>query len=267
MRNLKTASKITVLVTILFIFLCIIAGVGYNSNKVLFKNMERVYKENSLAEYWLSRLRLDLRYVEVAALRNMQERGDTLNGLQARMMGSAKERLAEIEDIVRAYLKTNQDDKEKAMWGALEPMRLELMRHLEQVLALATADKDDEAHALYNEKVVPLAVRYYDGLTQLGDYLRERSDRVMDESAASARRGAMLMITSLLSAALLGCIISFLIIRSITVPLRKLNESVGAFARGKLTVSFDTHGKDEIALMGLALEEMRASLLNVISLV
>ena len=73
MRNLKTASKITVLVTILFIFLCIIAGVGYNSNKVLFKNMEIVYRENSLAEYWLSRLRLDLRYGEVATRRYMPE--------------------------------------------------------------------------------------------------------------------------------------------------------------------------------------------------
>ena len=267
MRNLKTASKITVLVTILFIFLCIIAGVGYNSNKVLFKNMEIVYRENSLAEYWLSRLRLDLRYVEVATLRNMQERGDTLNGLQGKMMASANERLSDMENTVREYLKTNQDEKEKAKWSELEPMRMELTRHLEQVLSLATADKDNDAHALYNEKIVPLAARYYDGLTELGDYLRERSDRVMIESAAKAKRGAVLMMTSLLIAVLLGGIISVLIIRSITVPLRKLNETVGAFAHGKLTVSFDTHGKDEIALMGVALEEMRASLLNVISLV
>ena len=263
-RNLKTASKIAILVVMLLVFLCIIAGVGYNANKSLFRNLESVYKEDSLAEYWLSRLRLDLRFIEIVGLRNMQE---TDLKLQQALVGQANERFRNIEDDIKEYLNTRQDAKKKAMWDRLEPMRMELARTLRQVVDLGAANENEKAHILYKDQAVPLALNYFDGMTELANYLRERSEKLMSESEQSAARGSMMILIALLSATLLGTIASVLIVRSITVPLRNLQGSVDHFARGNLTIHFDTQGRDELALMGGALEKMRESLLSVISLV
>ncbi len=264
MRNLKTASKITILVAILLVFLCAIAGIGYNANSRLFENLETVYKKNALGEYWISQIRLNVRFIEVAALRNMLE---TDGPLQQQLVEEAKRRFDLIDEDLKAYLATNPTEEEKNMQKPLTVMRLEMSRLLRQVLDLGATNENEKAFAIYREQLAPVATAYFEGLDKFTDFLREQSERTMADAEANARRGSMLILISLLMATLLGIVTSILIVRSITVPLKNLNETVGEFAHGKLTVHFDTHGKDEIALMGGALEKMRESLLSVISLV
>lgn len=264
MRNLKMASKITILVAILFFFLCIIAGIGYNAQRSLYGDLETIYKKNALGEYWISQIRLNLRYIEVVALRSMME---TDIPLQQKMADQAYKRFTTLDENAAAYLATKPTPEELEMQKPLGALRAQLTRLLKQALDLGTANENEKAYDFYHTEVLPAAAAYFDGLDEFTAFLRQQSERTMADAETHKNRGAMFIILSLLASATLGAITSVLIVRSITVPLKNLNEVVGEFANGKLSVHFDSRGKDEIAHMGSVLEHMRVSLGGVIGLV
>ena len=122
-----------------------------------------------------------------------------------------------------------------------------------------------EAKALLLEKVRPAQKTYFEALDRLLKYqdtLLEQSTSATQNAAASM---AVVIATTVLVALAVAILMALWIIRSITRPILQAVRIARAVAAGNLGLQFDSSGRNEIAQLLQALQEMQTSLVAVVN--
>lgn len=102
-------------------------------------------------------------------------------------------------------------------------------------------------------------------LQELIDYNSNRSDEVMAENATSFQKSVLTIIILNVVAMILALGLGLVIARSISKPLNGIVEKLQEVAQGNLTVEdVDVRSKDEVGILGDALNKMLASLRTLI---
>ncbi|GIE92196.1 methyl-accepting chemotaxis protein [Actinoplanes regularis] len=158
----------------------------------------------------------------------------------------------------------------------------------EEQALFAKVQKEAEAYFKVNEQVVaaykpgtPAAVRkgdqlaqydswntYYRIMTatqQLVESVDHRSDVAVAESAADADTAKRIILIGSVTALLLGCLLAFLVTRSITRPVVAARDALRRVANGELNVELPREGTDEPAEMAATLDDALQSIRRVIS--
>jgi methyl-accepting chemotaxis protein len=90
----------------------------------------------------------------------------------------------------------------------------------------------------------------------------ERSERA---TAASRQRAERILWAAIALAALVVCVLAYVVVRSITRPLQRVRAALQAMAAGDLTVGAAVTGKDEVGQMAQALDQAQGNMRRVVS--
>ena len=123
---------------------------------------------------------------------------------------------------------------------------------------------DDVSDPLERE-LKPLADAYIGAITRMEERQNVLYEQTRQEADEKAVQGRMILIIGALAAMLLGIVLSYLLTRSITVPLQLAAERAGQIAEGDLTQSITAEGKDEAASLLHALQHMQNNLSQLVS--
>ncbi|TSK05888.1 MAG: methyl-accepting chemotaxis protein [Geobacter sp.] len=264
--DLKVKTKCLVLVTIAVATLIAIVGAGLHKMKVMAGNehdmsdsVAQVEIINNLKNDFLA-IRLDLVYMmllEDPAL--IKEKADDL-----------AQRKKNIEEGQAKFLKFNLEPKEK------ELIRL-FKQGYEQYLAQGSKLQQMSQDSLGNvegrratvkfatESVAPL---YKSPATAISDLVAFNSKEAVDtynKDLAGYHASQVFLVVLTLAAALFMALVGYLIANSISVPLKKVFDTLAQVAAGDLTARSDINTRDEMGMLAAEVNEMAGKLNDTLS--
>lgn len=263
MRNIKTASKIIMLVFVMLVLMGIIAFAGYSSSDDISKDMDDLYSNDAVPAILLGEIR-----ALVAANRKVLLSSLITNKMD--VVGQNKnlynDNLAVIDKNYKDYTATVMDDHEKAEMEKIREVRAKMLASHSELLSLLLKGQGQEAASMAQDPIVVGYGNEYDSiLHNLSKYLSERAKQANITSGEEARRSKYLVIGISIFSLVSGLLAAFITAKSITNPLIKMSETVGEFAQGDLSADFETYGRDEVSDMGRSLKSMKEKLSSVIS--
>ncbi len=129
-----------------------------------------------------------------------------------------------------------------------------------KVVELQNQEKRDEAVTLFTQDFVPGYQTIQATLTRGREILVGKSEAKYQAVKASARNASLLFIGVTLFGLLVGAGFAFFTARGILVPLVEFRKVLQEVAQGNLTVSAQTHTRDELGDMGRELNATIAQL-------
>ncbi len=168
-------------------------------------------------------------------------------------------------EIVKTLDGLPKSDEEKKVVAELTDARKNYIATRDRIAAAKKSNSTEEAERILTQEFKPQSEVY---LAKMSGYLKFQQ-KTLDDMAAgvdSATTHAQWNIGVIGALALIiGGVFAWMLTRSVTVPLRRASEVVGAVAAGDLTRSAPSDGHDEIAHMMRDLDTMRLSLQRAIS--
>ena len=156
-------------------------------------------------------------------------------------------------------------DSEKKLFQEIGELRTIYLKNRDTIFALKKEGKVDEANALLEKQFMPDANKYAAKMDELLRNQREQVDKLgqaIQDNRTTSRR--LLVALGVLSVAL-GALFSWLLARSVTVPLAQASDLAKRVAEGDLTAKVPEHGKDEVGELMSSLALMQNNLANVVN--
>lgn len=260
-RNLKTQSKIMLLVGTLLLLLIAIALIGYRTSMKMEKDMEALYDDYASPAVYILRAQVRVQQVRdkvVASLLAADTDSANALGEVARLRG-------EVEEFTKSYTQSNMSDEEKAVLARLQSASAKVRPIHDAVLEMGLKNQDAEGYAyITSPEVVRLEEDYYKAYADLVQLLVRLADKTKDTSIEAALASTKVSIGTSIAALVIGAVFGIFVAKMITNPIHALRKGVQRFSQGDLSVSLDSPGRDEIAEMGHTLQEMSGVLNRVI---
>ncbi|WP_255593435.1 methyl-accepting chemotaxis protein [Acidovorax sp. sic0104] len=156
-------------------------------------------------------------------------------------------------------------DSEKKLFAEIGALRAVYLKNRDVIFALKKEGKVDEANALLEKQFMPEANNYAAKMDELLRNQREQVDalgRAIEENRRTSRQ--LLVALGALSVAV-AALFSWVLSRSVTVPLGQASDLAKRVAAGDLTATVPQHGKDEVGELMSSLELMQANLASVVN--
>ncbi|MDC8772842.1 methyl-accepting chemotaxis protein [Roseateles albus] len=169
------------------------------------------------------------------------------------------------EQAVAEMDKMHASEQELALQKEVKQAALVANELTNQVLALALADKGEEARTVLRKKASPAAKVWQTKMDELLAF--QEAETAADSQAAfeHAQQMNRLMVGAAALALGLAGLLGWLISRSIVQPLRRAVQVAQTVAAGDLSAVIEVSGKDETAQLLQALQTMNENLLRVVS--
>jgi len=186
----------------------------------------------------------------------------------ARIDIEVKERRARTAGLFTSYEKLISNDKDRELFKAIKDARGEFKVGADEVLRVSSIGTlEAKKQALESmAKVKPLQDKYVAATVaevEFNQGLAAESSKAVESSVSSARTGILI---GLIAAIIVACCIAVFIVRGITTPLQELANRVKSIAGGDLSGKpLEPRSKDEIAELGLAMNEMTRNLRSLVS--
>ncbi|MCU4122395.1 HAMP domain-containing protein, partial [Variovorax sp. N23] len=181
-------------------------------------------------------------YFAPASAQNIKETTELQKFLESRMDTPQRRQIYEkIGELRKAYLAAREEVSKAKLAGGAE-----------------------EANKIFTQRFEPASQGYLVGVQQLVDGERAELDAAAQRSdEMRANTSMMLVICSALSL-VMGIVLAWMLVRSITHPLRHAVAVAEAVAAGDLTSRIDVTSTDETGQLMLALRGMNDSLAKVV---
>jgi methyl-accepting chemotaxis protein len=156
-------------------------------------------------------------------------------------------------------------DSEKKILAEIGALRTTYLKNRDVIFALKKEGKVDEANALLEKQFMPEANNYAVKMDELLRNQREQVDalgRAIEDNRQTSRR--LLLALGALSVAV-AALFSWILSRSVTVPLAQASDLAKRVAAGDLAATVPQHGKDEVGELMSSLALMQANLASVVN--
>ncbi len=166
---------------------------------------------------------------------------------------------------LQKFIEEQMDTPEKkALYDKVGELRKAYLAAREEVSKAKLAGDMEGANRIFNERFEPTSRSYLAGVQQMVDTERALLDAAAERSKEMrASTSLMLVVFGVLSLGL-GLVLAWLLVRSITHPLRRAVEVAEAVAAGDLTSRIEVTTKDETGQLMHALKGMNGSLAKVV---
>jgi methyl-accepting chemotaxis protein len=264
-RNVKTMGKIMSIVVLMLILLVLVSFLGYRSSVRMERGMTLLYDHFASPAIYMAQaqsLALESRFLIVSSL--LETDDDMMSTYSSEMAENRKK----VSDAIARYKMTDMTDEEKRILEQLESARAKIGPIQDQALRMGIDNQNAEGHELISSpEMRSLEASYFKAYDDLVSLMMNLADQTKDSSIADAGDAIRLSLIISVMAIVIGAAAGFLIAKMITSPLRGLYYGVEKFSSGDLTVSLNSEGRDEVAKVGGALQNMSAQLNRVISAV
>lgn len=260
-RNLKTRSKIMLLVGTLLFLLVAIAFIGYRTNMNMEKDMEALYDDYASPAIYILRAQVRVQQVRDKVVESLLATDtDSTSSL-----GEITRLRGEVETFTKSYTQSNMSDEEKTVLARLQSASAKVRPIHDAVLEMGIKNRDAEGYAyITSPAVVQLEAEYYESYADLVQLLVDLADKTKETSMETALASTRVSIGISIAALVIGALFGVFVAKTITNPILSLRKGVEQFSQGDLSVSLDSQGLDEIAEMGHTLQEMSGVLNRVI---
>ncbi len=262
-KNLSIRKKLVVLVSVSVVFLTLVAFTGYSYLQKSNSATESMYNERLIPVQLINENRSHIRAVQADILELMLTTNDNENN---RLKADIQKRADTFNNNIALYEKTSLDDHETMLLAELKASMQKYRDAREQVIALATQNKNAEAYALYLREVTPNLNKAAQKLIELSEYdTKDAANTAEDNRRDLATAVKMLVGFSLLSL-LIVSFIGRLISNMITKPLQVVTVAVREVASGNLAIAkLNLPSRDETGQVAMAVNEMVFSLKRLVS--
>src|ERR1019366_3158475 len=162
--------------------------------------------------------------------------------------------------IMADYEKIVATEKGREMFASMKAARAGYSTAFDVGLELKRAGKDQEAAAAVDSQLRPAHDKYVEATSALMAHRKASADEkgnAIDETVSAARLGIEI---GLALAVLLGSVIAWTIVRSITRPLSMAGNLIDRVSKGDLSCEAEADSKDEFGQMIGAMNRMVESL-------
>ncbi|MEO8407959.1 MAG: MCP four helix bundle domain-containing protein, partial [Oxalobacteraceae bacterium] len=196
------------------------------------------------------------------AMRNIGLQSD-LQKMQAEYEEVKKQRKLYI-GLQAKLVASGLTDDEKTFIHKLSKIDNELDDHVKEVIRAVQAFDSDRAITVITSNVNPLNRQAIVEINKLIDVEQIKSRQIIDHNVALGNSLMYIVIAIGMVALVLGGMVSWLITRSIVLPLKSAVDITNHVAAGDLTAVIDVRGKDEVTQLLGALKLMNDSLINTV---
>lgn len=151
-------------------------------------------------------------------------------------------------------------DDETKILAEVSRIDKEIEKPLKDAVGQALAFNGEGAVKIISSVIDPLSAKSIQEINKLVQYQEAMSKQVFDESSAISAKMNYLLFVVLLGASIGSVLFTWIITRSITIPLRGALQVAEKVARGDLSSQVTVNGRDEVSLLLNALKEMNDSL-------
>jgi methyl-accepting chemotaxis protein-1 (serine sensor receptor) len=263
MNNLKISTRLLLLLSIFSALLIAIGAMGLTGIMRANEALHTVYVDRTLPMETLSNVLL-------MQLRNRQLVADSLldptEETYARNSASIESNIAEITKLWDSYMSSALTPEEKALADVVTQARSAYVQQgLRPAIAALKANDWAETSRINVELLAPLYTKLRTTLEPLVKLQVSEAKKEYDNGVARYETFRLIAIASIVLGLALGWIFGLALLRSLSRSLNNAVKIAHAVAKGDLTQTIYSNGKDEVAQLLKALEAMTQSLVSVVS--
>jgi methyl-accepting chemotaxis protein len=264
-RNISIMTKVLLLAIIMIILQMLIFFMGYRTSQTIRSNAESMYEDYASPAIWV----LNAKSIALQNRRLVFRALDAGSDWVAMLRGQVAGNMEQMTELLDRYADTLYFDDEKALYAKLsQSLEQTRLKHEEILSAAESGDpgRIEETSARFSLQgdVTLTENEFISDFDNMADLLVRMADEANGSSAAEATRHTARTVAVSVAAVLTGLVLSFVIARTITVPVRETERNISLLSRGDLRREFETSGRDEIASMARSLQEMADNLKQII---
>ncbi|MDR1915306.1 MAG: methyl-accepting chemotaxis protein [Synergistaceae bacterium] len=264
-RNLSIMAKVLLLTIVMVILQMTIFYMGYRTSQNIEISAGVMYEDYAKPAMGI----LDAKYVASQIRRVVSRTLDYEQDGRKTLFDRVENYRKELSKLFADYEKTIFSNEERVIFDKITKSREIAIKKQNEVMAAAKTNDENTIKAMYDRigiegDVTVSENEYLDSLDDLAKLLVRFADDESALGAKNAKREQLQAFIVSIVALIVGVVLSILIARTITVPVKNTEESIMKFAQGDLDSHFDTEGKDEIAVMGQCLQGMADNLMQII---
>ncbi|SEL55452.1 methyl-accepting chemotaxis protein [Roseateles sp. YR242] len=262
LADIRIGSRLAVAFAVTFVLLLVILAVGIGVINGVNRTMSTVVED---------------RYALIAMTTQVKSVGDrgaiTIGRL---LLSTTPEATKKFMDEYAAIRQSNSEnlaklekmlssDDSKRLFEEQSAARKDYGVAVRKVFDLLAAGDREGALTVYQEQMAAPQARYYALIDKMVDYQAKSMEAdVVDANERSSVAKRNMIIASAL-ALLVGIATAFLITRSITAPIDRAIRLAESVAAGDLTYRIEVEGKDEVARLMTALQNMVVNLHRIVT--
>ena len=264
LNNLKVAKKLMLLTAVLMVALVCVGGVGYYFLNKTNDSLSQMYNEKIIALELINDNRVLARRVEANLFSLMLATNESENKARVEAINANvktfDENLTKFEKMPIDSQAREEVKEIRAVLGKYRDARNE-------VIALATQNKNAEAYAVYNQKAKVFADEFIKKLIVLGEETKKSAEDMNKQNQKDFAFANVLFIAIIVSSILLGVVLSYLIIKRITKRLDDVVVFMETVSHGDFTRKVSEENmqdKSEFGVVSKAISEMNKSISELI---
>lgn len=251
MKNLKIGKKLLVtfgIIIVLFISTVIIAIV---SSINLANSYDSFYNINYQVNNYANQMRTSIQ----SCAKNIGYAMMTADLNQtANYIATAESELESLKDGY-AFMRENFRGDMSLVEG-FNTMMNGISDQRTKVFDLAKKNQNDEATALYFDEVNPVFLEAQSNLQKISEIANTNAKTSFDDSIQSKNRLMSAMIAISVIALALTVIMALYLTRSLTAPIKEIENAANQLAAGKLDVSISYRSKDELGSLSVNIQKL-----------
>jgi len=261
-RNLKTSQKIFGLVCFFSLFMVITGITGlYFSNKAN-DSINNLNKNYLLPIQYINIFRSATNANNSNILSLMVEKDKSE---QQKILADIKKRAKDGNELLEKIEKSNLDSQMKKAMSDLRQHLTDYRVVREKIIGLALENRNKEAYQLYKDNH-PLFLTMVENNRTIANYLAKKAEKINENNNKSASFAQKLIIFTIILAIIIAQVIGTSISLLISKPIENVLGIVDNIANGNLAIDrIEVKSKDEVGLLGTAINKMTDSLHNLVT--
>lgn len=258
LNNLKIGTRLSCSFGILLVLLMLVGGYTIKEIRNLNGNISLLVNDRMVKVEQANKLINQINIV-ARAVRNLIIDDDKNRDAEE------VQRIAEARKIAGGILKdfdnTIKQEKGRALLNKMSSdIRPIFSRHLEALLDLAKNNRNEEAKTLLLSDFRQIQSDYLKTINEFIEYQTNLANECGKDAEETANTSVRVISILLIAALALSVLLAALIVRSITVPVRKASILAETMAKGDFTNILAIDQKDEIGLMAKSLNTMTSTM-------
>lgn len=232
----------------------------YNMSETT-NNMEKIYQEEYLPSHWISdaimfNQQLDAVLLEMMLIDN--------RGKKEQLHDQMNEGIDEILDNFAKFEKMDLSDEERSLLEDFNATMAELKEPQEQVMTLASENKNTQAYTLYIKKVQEPRKELINTLTAINDIKMNKVSNIIDHTVKNGHQMVKNLVILFVIATALLFVSVYLLSKIILKPIHILLELLQRAKEGDLTGRAHYEATNELGKLTIAYNETMDSIVNVL---